>query len=249
MYNTLLFVNKHGGIFTPFSQSSLKGIYETNHQKPFDGACVGVVAALLELYIVTIEYNPHFFTTKQTVLSASKIINLQKSYEMNPEIFFPVFIRDRLGISRTGYPEQDGHIRNLKELLNKINPESKQNELFLINAFFTLESEGKKYFQEHKLCILKLNQLYIFCEPNYGVVTFNNLEHFKGWLNDEMSNGALSHYLKPVIKSMVIYDKTITPVGLKEGILTTNSIFCEYFPYPSKNNMPQDYVQKIYSPL
>lgn len=244
MPKTFICVKKHDGIFIPFNQSSLKDQFEKTQHKAFDGACVGVVVALLELFISSIKVNYQFFAppAKQPLLlSPSRCIDLQREYEQNIDSFFTIFIRDKLRISTTGFAEKEGFGPNPLEILNKLSSHNQQkNELILMKATFNLKSNETTHSLEHQLCLLKLNTQYIFCEPNHGVVIFNNLDNIKEWLTDEITNGALEYYIKPVTTKIVIHDHHINAQGTKEGLLTVKSIFFESFPFPAQRNLYVD---------
>lgn len=254
MPKTFIFVEKHDGLFIPFKQNSLKDQFEKTHSKAFDGACVGVVAAVLELFITPLKANYQFFNpaSKPPFLpSASRCIYLQREYEEDIENFFTIFIRDKLKVNKTGFTEREGFGANPKEILNKFSRHGMQkNELILMKAIYNLQSKETTYNLEHKLCLLKLNDQYIFCEPNYGVVIFNSLDDINEWLSDEMTHGALEHYVKPVVAKMVIPSHIIKEQGRKEeGILTVNSVFFESFTFSIKSNLQAYDTPKIQSRL
>ncbi|WP_298623359.1 hypothetical protein [uncultured Legionella sp.] len=236
MPKNFIFVEKHYGYLIPFQQNSLKDLFEQTNHKIFDGACAGVVAALLECSIVPLKNNLRFFapTARHFFLpSASRCLNLQNEYEQNVTDYFTIFIRDILKINETGFADQDGFGADPLEILNKLSFNNvHKNELVLMNAIYHLDSKGKVYTLEHKLCLLKLNNKYIFCEPNYGIVLFNTLDHINEWLMEEIALGALEHYVKPVKTKMVISDHVIKEQGKKEGILTVSSVFFEYYSFP-----------------
>lgn len=254
MPKTFIFVEKHNGLFIPFKQNTLKNQFEKTRNKTFDGACVGVVAAVLELFITPLKANYQFFhpASKPPFLpSASRCIYLQREYEEDIENFFTIFIRDKLKINETGFTEREGFGANPKEILNKLSwHDMQKNGLVLMKTIYNLQSKERTYNLEHELFLLKLNDQYIFCDPNYGVAIFNNLDHINEWLSDEMTHGALEHFIKPVVTKTVIPTHVIKDQGKKEeGILTVNSVFFESYTFPIKSKLQAYDTPKIQSRL
>lgn len=254
MGNKFLFVEQHNGQFVPVDQNALKEQYEKSTQKVFSGACAGVVAALLEGFVSSQRFNPHFFAfsslIKSFLPSPSRCIALQIAYERDVEHFFTVFIRERLRISKTGHAESEGFMTNPLVILNEADlNDSQKNMIFLIRPTYHLKVTGRNYIQDHLLCILKLNNHYIFCEPNYGVVVFDNAENMKAWLNDEITHGALGFYSRPVKKSMLLAGNYPESIELKEGLLSVNASFFEYFSYPARSTLQTESELKLHARL
>ncbi len=253
MPKNFIYVEKHNGYYIPFEQNALKTQFEKTHDKVFDGACVGVVAAVLELFLVSLKKNHQFFSPASKdpfALSASRCIHLQEAYEQNIEGFFTAFIRERLKINVTGFADYEGYAENPQEILRTLSRgEATKNQIVLMKALYKLESTDASYNQEHKLCILKLDNQYIFCEPNYGIALFNTLDDVKKWLDAEMSHGALRYYQEPVHQKMIIYNNKTTDKGEKEGVLTVYSVFFESFSFPIKNVSQPELSARIQSRL
>lgn len=233
MPNKFLLVENHGGYYLPIDQNAIKTAYERIYHRPFDGACAGVVAGFLDNIFGYIQFNLHFYSKpdfrKCFLPSPAKSITLQADYE-RIEDFFSIFIRDTLSFP-TGDAEERGY-KSLQEILNNIDPKSRTNDIFLINVIFKLEVEKCTYRQDHKMCILKFHNQYMFCEPNYGLAIFNSLDKLKSWLDDEISNGSLKHFVKPVSKRMFVSDNKETISGLQQGLLSAESVYFEHFSKP-----------------
>lgn len=240
MGKSFQFVEKHSGLNVPFQQQMLREQHEKITKTTFTGACVGVVAALLECMLMPRKLSPHTFYNRPALSlypSPTRSIILQRNYEQDHENFFTVFLREILQVSKTGFPENEGYIGNFNALLSKIDFSIDDNILLLLRPTYKFEMPDKTLYLDHMMCVLKHNGNYLFCDPNIGLAIFSNFSDFKEWLSDEMTSGALCHCLKPE-KTTVLVEGQRLSGHREEGLMSVSTSHFQAFSYPSQNKMP-----------
>lgn len=237
MGKSFKFVANHQGLYLAYNQNSLKPSFEKITKETFTGACVGSVAALLEAVFLRNALSKSFFKAPIIPMfrpSDLRCILLQREYEKDYENFFTIFIREKLKISISGYPERTGYCTDIKDVFKNLEQDTAMDQLLLLKLTFRLKTPEDNYMQEHMMCILKHEGYYLFFDPNSGVAIFNSKKNLKSWLVQEIREGALAYFDREENTKLRIYDNQSNP--LKEGLLSVHSICMESFPYDHRNN-------------
>ncbi|KTD31334.1 hypothetical protein [Legionella israelensis] len=238
------FVSQFNGFYMPFFKDDIKASHAKliPHER-FTGACAGTVAATLETLILRKPFSSHFFKFDPRSLHPhpDSCVKNQFRYEKDTEHFFSIFLRDRLKVSQTGYPDDEHYCHEPNELLNAISNDPDINQIILMNVIFKLKNAqmGKEFRQDHMIAMLQYEGQYYFVDPDAGIAVFDNIANFKMWLKQEMFEGELKHFVEPIDKKIVLSsnkqneDGMILPVSLE-----TQTVSMQHYHYSSSPQPP-----------
>lgn len=238
------FVGNFGGQYIPLQQAGFKETYEKLTERPFDGACAGAVAYMLEKLVEPPFVHTHRFhqpvSTIRPALSPEEVaVHYQIAYEQSSNHFFTRFIRG-LRISKTGYPDAEYYCEDNSQFI-QILGETNENQVSLVTLQYRFNTAEKTLQQAHMITLIKQNGKYICYDPNLGLAIFNRLAHLKEWLAAEMKSGALQHFTHEVKQKMIVLSPNGQP-SIQEGLLKVSSVFVESFTYPARPSADKEFV-------